>query len=67
MIGKPLFRLNDLVEFIFGEKNLVGTIAVVDAYGTFFQSEEPSYDIFVQEENMLYKHVQESLVKPAEN
>ena len=33
---------------------------MVDAYRTFEQSVEPSYDVFVEEDNCLYKHICES-------
>lgn len=29
-------------------------------YAYFFQSEEPSYDVLVKDENCLYKHIRES-------
>lgn len=34
-------------------------IQIVDAYGTIEQEDEPSYDICVEEENCLYKHIRE--------
>ena len=39
-----------------------GEVWQVDAYGTFFQTKEPSYDIFSPKKNMLYKHMEESCV-----
>ena len=42
----------------------VGVVFVVDAYGTFFDDSDASYDIMVEKENMLYKHFTEKLVKP---
>lgn len=62
MIGKPLYKYKDTVSFKIGEVVKTGYIYVVDAYGTFGQHEEPSYDIIVENENMLYKHVRESVV-----
>ena len=38
----------------------VGKIDIIDPYGTFEQREEPSYDILVEEDNCLYKHICES-------
>lgn len=38
-------------------------IQIVDAYGTFEQDDEPSYDICVEEENCLYKHIRETAIK----
>lgn len=37
-----------------------GIIGIVDSYGTMEQKEEPSYDIEVGEEVVLYKHILES-------
>ena len=42
------------------EEELEGIIQVVDAWGTFEQNEEPSYDILCEKKNCLYKHVLES-------
>lgn len=48
-----------------------GTIVIVDAQGTFFQQEEPSYDIEVTEDpsgrNGLYKHIQQSWILSGED
>lgn len=41
-------------------------ITIVDAHGTFFQREEPSYDIVVTDDlfgqNALYKHIRQSWI-----
>lgn len=66
MIGKPKYRRGDSVCFEARGEMKTGTVHIVDAYGTFEQAEEPSYDIMVEEENCLYKHCRESLVKPAQ-
>lgn len=68
MLGNPKFKVNDKVKFriiINGfEEEMEGTIGIVDAYGTFFQNEEPSYDIMVEHflggEKTLVKHIPES-------
>jgi hypothetical protein len=62
MIGKPKFKLGDWVAFNLQGETIEGEIWVVDAYGTFFQTKEPSYDIFSPKKNMLYKHMEESRV-----
>ena len=67
MIGKPKFKLGDLVQFEWQGESIDGEVWVVDAYGTFFQTKEPSYDIFSKEKNMLYKHIEESLVSKVKN
>lgn len=63
MLGKPKYEFGDWVEFTFRGETIQGKIIVVDAYGTFFQTKEPSYDIFSPKKNMLYKHLEESFVK----
>ena len=62
MIGKPKFKLGNLVKFEWRGETIEGEIFVVDAYGTFFQTKEPSYDIYSPKKNMLYKHMEESRV-----
>ena len=44
-----------MVVFKFRDDEKCGMIQIVDAYGTFEQEDEPSYDICVEEENCLYK------------
>ena len=63
MIGKPKYTYGDQLEFKWNnESNKVGIVEIVDSYGTFGQNEEPSYDIYVVENNTLYKHIRESEV-----
>ncbi len=59
--GRPRYNYGDAVKFSWGEDCIkVGQVHVVDAYRTFEQSVEPSYDVFVEEDNCLYKHICES-------
>jgi DNA-directed RNA polymerase subunit E'/Rpb7 len=62
MIGKPKFKKADWVKFELKGEIIEGEVWQVDAYGTFFQTKEPSYDIFSPKKNMLYKHMEESCV-----
>lgn len=71
MRGKPKYDYGDIVEFEIKENDeiitLTGSIYIVDAYGTFFQNDEPSYDIMVEHshydgEKCLYKHISERFV-----
>lgn len=55
------YNINDKVMFLLGNLK-EGIIRIVDPNGTFEQDDEPSYDIFVEEENCLYKHINESRV-----
>lgn len=63
IVDPPKYRKGDMVRFPGRDTILVGSISIIDAYGTFEQSEEPSYDIFVKgTPGTLYKHVRESEV-----
>ena len=72
MIGRPIFKVDDKVKFDIsdGDKTLTleGYVYIVDAYGTFEQNEEPSYDIMVEHsphfdgQKCLYKHIREHSV-----
>ena len=59
-IGQPKYQLRNRVRFMFRDEELEGIIRIVDAWGTFEQNEEPSYDILCEKKNCLYKHVLES-------
>ena len=67
MLGHPKYEENDIVRFTSTsadgkEQEREGSIAIIDAYGTFEQNKEVSYDIYNNKENILYKHVIEPLV-----
>lgn len=63
MLGKPKYKLGNWVKFEWQGETIEGEIWVVDKYETFFQTKEPSYDIFSPKKNMLYKHLEESILK----
>lgn len=71
-IGKPRFDVGDKIGFYLKPHRMdkeiffVGSVYIVDAYGTFEQDDEPSYDIMVEDwmgtgKRMLVKHERESL------
>ena len=60
MLGHPKYTYKQRVRFVCCNKELVGRIEIVDSYGTWGQNEEPSYDIYVEANNTLYKHIRES-------
>ena len=75
MIGKPKYKVDDEVSFKIKdmkkiEYTLTGRVYIVDAYGTFEQNEEPSYDVMVESGDYplltsypcLFKHIRESRV-----
>lgn len=66
-VGRPKYRRGECVMFSNGLDDIYGRIAVVDAYGTYGQSREVSYDIEridgTQYEKTLYKHIPESVVE----
>lgn len=69
-IGHPKYKRGDKTGFYITPHNAneeifcIGTVEIVDAYGTFEQKEEPSYDIMVEDFNgtgrCLVKHIRES-------
>ena len=76
MLGKPKYKMGEKVEFDVWDKHyqkhtLAGTVEIIDAWGTFEQNKDVSYDIMVQKSHFnggvcLYKHIVESEVRKAE-
>ena len=69
MKGKPKYKIGDNVSFIFNDEKLSGTVFIVDAYGTFEDPTDVSYDIMVEDDNTdnaynkcQYKHINEKSV-----
>ena len=72
MIGNPKYKEGDIVTFTIETEDgtsfdLVGEVYIVDAFGTFEQNEQPSYDIMVEHSHFdgkrcLYKHLIEQNV-----
>lgn len=62
-LGHPKYRRGDIVR-ITGRNgdDVLGIVEIVDAYGTSVQTDEPSYDVIVESEDCLYKHVLESRI-----
>lgn len=59
MLGNPKFKVGEVVKFIAGAQVKEGNIEIVDAWGTFYNNSDVSYDIMVEKDNMLYKHITE--------
>lgn len=65
MKGKPKFKHGDTVIFTFvGDEQKVGTIYIVDKYGTWDDPSDVSYDIMgeLDGQKTLFKHITEKLV-----
>ena len=70
MRGKPKFKHGDTVQFTLGDKTLMGEVYIIDAYGTFDNPSDVSYDIMVKNYqiedrepgDVLFKHITESEV-----
>ena len=70
MIGHPLYHHGDVVQFKLNRNEgdpivCIGTIEIIDKYGTFEQNNEVSYDVMVKNfansgELMFVKHILES-------
>lgn len=70
MVGNPKYKVGDIVKFwsfLFSDndkRELTGTVAIVDDYGTFFDNSDASYDILVKEDGVkvLCKHIREDRI-----
>jgi len=67
MKGKPKYNIGDKVQFTLEEGTFYGEVYIVDAYGTWDNPNDVSYDIMVnnwgpKKEECLFKHITESLV-----
>lgn len=54
------FNLGDKVRFTISDNELVGIVKIAD-FGGAFEHDYHSYDIFVAEDNCLYKHIPEEI------
>lgn len=62
MKGHPKYKVGDTVSFTINNETRNGFIYIVDTYGA-FALDDVSYDILVETEDCLYKHVEETRVK----
>lgn len=62
MVGNPKYKIGDNVSFTLENEIKQGEIYIVDKYGTFEDDSDVSYDIFVKSDNVLYKHVKETML-----
>ena len=62
MLGKPKYKEGTTVKFIVCGKSKKGVIWIVDKYGAWNYTEDVSYDIMVESENMFYKHIPEKYI-----
>ena len=72
MLGKPKYTYDDKVKFKIKRDNkeyeLIGTIEIIDKYGTFEDNSDVSYDIMVDKcpwnnEPCLFKHFREDRIE----
>ena len=70
MLGNPKYNYGDIVKFTIciedKDVKIEGSVEVIDAYGTFMQNDEPSYDIMVEDFNgepCFFKHIRESWIE----
>lgn len=69
MLGKPKFKCGDKVKFYINNQLVIGQVYIIDAYGTFEQNREVSYDIMVSASALnntptLFKHIIETAIEP---
>ena len=62
MKGHPKYKVGDNVSFTINNEIRNGFIYIVDKYGA-FGYDDVTYDILVESEDCLYKHVEETRVK----
>ena len=62
MKGHPKCKVGDNVSFTINNETRNGFIYIVDTYGA-FGLDDVSYDILVETEDSLYKHVEEKYVE----
>ena len=62
MKGYPKFKVGDNVSFTINNETRNGFIYIVDTYGAFGLA-DVSYDILVETEDCLYKHIEEKYVE----
>lgn len=70
MLGKPKFNFGDRVSCVFTgddgkDFTVIGTVEIIDIWGTFEQKEEVSYDFMVEDWRgsgtpVFVKHIRES-------
>ena len=67
-LGKPKYKVGEEVYFVWGKdkkQEAKGRICIIDAYGTWEQQKEVSYDILGSkseepDKRTLFKHIKES-------
>lgn len=52
-----------MVRFRIADRPLIGSIWVVDKFGNWEDASDVSYDIWVELEQTLYKHIPESIIE----
>lgn len=62
MKGCPKYKKGQMVKFLLANEAKKGSIYIIDEYGVFEDASDVSYDIFVEPENCLYKHIREDLI-----
>lgn len=70
MLGNPKYKLGEKVKFTLNGKETIGEVYIIDAYGTFEQNQEVSYDVMVDlpdNQKCLYKHVIETCLTKADD
>ena len=65
MLGQPIFNYDDRVMFTIDGDVVVGTIAIIDAWGTFLDRNRVYYDVLTEDQQKLYKHISEESLEIA--
>lgn len=63
MLGKPKYSVGDKVKFLMDDEYITGEVYIVDKWGTFWDDTDVQYDIMVESQKTLYKHIKEAKVE----
>ena len=62
MKGYLKYEYGNPVKFEFNGEIKEGIVYIIDRYGTFEDDSDVSYDFLVENENCLYKHINEKYI-----
>ena len=61
MVGNPKYKIGQIVRFELDGEIVEGNIVIIDAYGTWSDPSDVSYDILGMND-CLYKHIREDCI-----
>ena len=61
MVGNPKYKIGQIVRFELDGEIVEGNIVIIDAYGTWSDPSDVSYDV-LGVNDCLYKHIRENCI-----